>query len=129
MNGNTTNGANHVKINSLNRLKEMDEFFKTKLKARLFKDYSNEPLCIRKVIDRFDNMIDYNVPHGKKIRGLCAYESISLLLNLNFDDENFNRSDLLVEQALAVSWCIEFVCNYIVYIFDNSVIFYMLLNR
>jgi len=109
MNG--TSSETFVKLNSSNRLKEMDAFFKNTLKSRLFKDYAKEPECIRNVIDRFDGMIDYNVPHGKKIRGLCVYESLSILLNLNLDDESSEKNNILIEQALATAWCIEFVRN------------------
>ncbi len=97
------------KLNSYNRLKEMNEFYKKILKPRLFKDYAQEPACIKNVVDRFDGMIDYNVPHGKKIRGLCVYESLSILLNLNLDDESSEKDNTLIEQALATAWCIEFV--------------------
>lgn len=101
--------GNSAKLNSANRLKEMDAFYKQTIKSRLFKEFPEEPLCIRHVIERFDGMIDYNVPHGKKIRGLCAYESLAILLNLNLDDENAQADRNLMEQALAVAWCIEFL--------------------
>lgn len=106
MNGTNDQG---VKLNSINRLKEMDAFFRDILKARLFKDYTKEPACIRNIIERFDGMINYNVPHGKKIRGLCVYESLSILLNLDLDDEKCDRDNLLIEQTLATAWCIEFL--------------------
>lgn len=98
-----------AKLNSANRLKEMDAFYKHTIKSRLFKEFPEEPLCIRNVIERFDGMLDYNVPHGKKIRGLCAYESLAILLNLNLDDESIQADKNLMDQALAISWCIEFV--------------------
>ena len=51
-------------------------------------------------------MIDYNVPHGKKLRGLCVYESLSLLIDKN---ANESQTKELLDQAKAIGWCIEFV--------------------
>jgi hypothetical protein len=112
MNNNNVDCENLSKINSAKRLKEFDDFYHNQLKPRLFKNYLAEPTCIRKLIERFDYMIDYNVPHGKKLRGLCAYESLILLVDLNMDKEEFSQSDkILIEQSLAVGWSIEFVTN------------------
>ena len=97
-------------------LDEFDEFYKTKLKPILFKNYDNETKCIKDVIERFEKMVDYNVPHGKKLRGLCVYESFLQLLDLNESKNeknlgNINGYDLnfLIEDAKAIGWCIEFV--------------------
>lgn len=84
-------------------LKAFDEFYKNKLKHRLFEKFSNEPLCIKKVNERFEFMIDYNTPHGKKLRGLCAFESLLYLA------EEAQRDEALIEQTKAIGWCIEFV--------------------
>ena len=59
----------NYQIDSATRLKELDTFYKENLKQRLFKDYLNEKPCIRNLIARFEHMCDYNVPHGKKLRG------------------------------------------------------------
>ena len=98
-------------------LDEFDEFYKTKLKPILLnKNYDNETKCIKDVIDRFEKMVDYNVPHGKKLRGLCVYESFLHLLDLNENKNNNNLGKLndydlnqLIEDAKAIGWCIEFV--------------------
>jgi farnesyl diphosphate synthase len=88
-----------------NHLKRFDDFFTIQLKPKLREKYSNigEP-CILNVIERFEKMIDYNVPHGKKLRGLCVYESLCILNNLPFtsNDESLNN-------AIAIGWCIEVV--------------------
>ena len=84
------------------RLTEFDDFYKTKLKVKLFQDYEKEPECVKNIIKRFDSMIDYNVPHGKKLRGLCVYESFCIL------NEN-NENPEILDQAIAIGWCIEFV--------------------
>lgn len=89
-----------------NALAEFDEFYKLKLKPNLFNDYQNAPQCIKNIIKRFDHMIDYNVPHGKKLRGLCVYESLSLLIDKN---ANESQTKELLDQAKAIGWCIEFV--------------------
>lgn len=102
-----TNSGDLVDVKSLlssdAKLKEFDEFYKTRLKSRLTDMYAGEPACVQKVIDRFDYMMDYNVPHGKKLRGLCVYESF---LNLVADKQ---VTLLEIEQAKAVGWCVEFV--------------------
>lgn len=93
------------------RLAEFDEFYASKLKPRLLDRYKDEVECIRKTIERFDRMLDYNVPHGKKNRGLCAYESYLGLLDkssTNCPDDLANRESR-IEQAKALGWCIEFV--------------------
>ena len=113
-----------------NSLKEFDEFYVNKLKPKLFDVYEREPECIRQVIARFRHMVDYNVPHGKKLRGLCAYESLLHLIGMdrsvsidpsessthnNNENEYINAKlkdyDLnrLVDEAKAIGWCIEFV--------------------
>lgn len=83
-------------------LAEFDAFYNQVLKPALFKEYESEVECLKQVLRRFDSMIDYNVPHGKKLRGLCAYESF-LILNTH------THSQGLKDQAKAVGWCIEFV--------------------
>jgi len=102
--------------NSTDRLKLFDEFYLNKLKPKIFEKYKNDIECIKKITDRFENMIDYNVPHGKKLRGLCAYESLINLLDLNENDPAHNKDkvlnydvDSLIDQAKAIGWCIEFV--------------------
>jgi farnesyl diphosphate synthase len=93
------------------RLAEFDEFYASKLKPRLLDRYKDEVECIRKTIERFDRMLDYNVPHGKKNRGLCVYESYLGLLDknsTNCPDDLANRESR-IEQAKALGWCIEFV--------------------
>lgn len=47
-------------------------------------------------------MIDYNVPHGKKLRGMCTFESYAILSN-NEAPAGF------VDKAKALGWCIELV--------------------
>ena len=49
-------------------------------------------------------MIDYNVPHGKKLRGMCTYESFAILSNNEASIEYINK-------AKALGWCIELVKN------------------
>jgi hypothetical protein len=93
-----------------NSLAELDEFYQTKLKQKLLELFKHEPACLQKVANRFEQMIDYNVPHGKKLRGLCAYESLLCLIDhQNSSAVNFDR-ERLIEQAKAMGWCIEFVC-------------------
>lgn len=84
-------------------LEQFDEFYVAKLKDRLFATYVNQPQCILDANKRFEQMIDYNVPHGKKLRGLCVYESVLLLLEAEKQNEE------LMDQAKAIGWCIEFV--------------------
>jgi hypothetical protein len=103
-----------------NNLKEFDEFFKSKLKNKLFEIYHKEEQseCIKKVIDRFRAMVDYNIPHGKKLRGLCSFESLLHLVGLDINKQPYESKYLseknydpnkLVEEAKAIGWCIEFV--------------------
>lgn len=94
---------------SKNRLVEMDEFFHSKIKPRLFKDYSKEPSCIRDIVSRFDFMINYNVPHGKKVRGLIVYEAWATLQNINLESIDYDKDSEANEQTLAIAWCIEFL--------------------
>lgn len=84
-------------------LEEFDEFYEAKLKYRLFSNYLKQPQCILDVNKRFEEMIDYNVPHGKKLRGLCVYESVLELV------EEEKQNEILMDQAKAIGWCIEFV--------------------
>ena len=96
------------------RLEEFDEFFKKDLKQKLFKEYSNETECIKSVVDRFDRVIDYNVPHGKKLRGICAYESSLNLLGIDLDSNRLNLNEetiILIEQSKSIGWCIELVSS------------------
>jgi hypothetical protein len=102
----------------VDRLKLFDEFYSNKLKPKLFERFAGQTECIKNVNDRFENMIDYNVPHGKKLRGICAYESLVNLLDLSETDSSWNQSkqlpanydaNCLIEQAKAIGWCIEFV--------------------
>lgn len=90
-------------MNSNTNLAEFDAFYKLKLKPALFKDYDSEPECIKQIIRRFDHMVDYNVPHGKKLRGLCVYESFLILNKHN------SHCEKLIDQAKAIGWCVEFV--------------------
>ena len=105
---------------SIDRLKLFDDFYVNKLKPKIFEKYTNEIDCIRKITERFENMIDYNAPHGKKLRGLCAYESLVNLLDLNESDPSQNTNKILhcdveslIDQAKAIGWCIEFVSNHL----------------
>ena len=107
-------------MSSTNHLKEFDEFYESSLKIKLFEIYydGTHPECIKKIIDRFKYMVDYNVPHGKKLRGLCAYESLLHLVGLDHKDrendcnylkiKNYDSRKLTAE-AKAIGWCIEFV--------------------
>lgn len=88
-------------MSSAEFLKNFDEFYANKLKQELFKTIQNEPECIQEIIRRFETVTDYNAPHGKKLRGLAAYESLVSLT----DTENDN----LIDQSKAVGWCIELV--------------------
>jgi hypothetical protein len=88
---------------SNDKLKHFDEFYFSKLKPRLVEQFSHEPQCLQKIVQRFELMTDYNVPHGKKLRGLCVYESF---LNLQYET-NFDLKS--VDEAKAIGWCIEFV--------------------
>jgi hypothetical protein len=106
-------------IKSIDRLKLFDEFYLNKLKPKIFEKYKNDIECIKKITDRFESMIDYNVPHGKKLRGLCAYESLIELLDLNEIDPAQNKDkafnydvESLIDQAKAIGWCIEFVIKH-----------------
>jgi len=90
-------------------LKEFDKFYHTELKPKLFEKYSNEPECIAKITKRFDLMVDYNTPHGKKLRGFTAYESLAHLIDQKIlEKHNYNHLNL-VNEAKAIGWCIEFV--------------------
>jgi len=90
-----------------------DEFFVNTLKPRLFNKYAtqqkdgqqqpNQQQGVLKVIKRFEEMVDYNVPHGKKLRGLCTYESLK---SLTSDKE---VSTDLINQSKSIGWCIEFM--------------------
>lgn len=93
---------------SLKSYEEFESFYKNKLKQKLFEKFGNESFCIKKVNERFEQMLDYNVPHGKKLRGICAFESVVHLLDLNNPTDHYNIPSLL-EQAKAIGWCIEFV--------------------
>jgi len=104
---NTANG--HVKPNFPERLKELDAFFNQTIKARLFKDYANEPDSLKNIIERFSFMVDWNVPHGKKLRGLSAYQSVMILLDIDLEQTDNKNNHHLIEQSLAISWAIEFL--------------------
>lgn len=93
------------------RLSEFDEFYRSKLKVKLFEKYGNENESFKKVNKRFEQMIDYNVPHGKKLRGLCAYASLMSLIGSSDCPVSYDR-ERLIEQAKAVGWCIEFVSHF-----------------
>ena len=94
------------------RLKEFDDFDKDRLKPTLSKKYALDGYgpSLRQVLNRFDQVIDYNVPHGKKMRGLCTYDSVNKLIasgaNKFLQEAD---QDKLLEQSKAVGWCIEFV--------------------
>ena len=119
------------------RLRRFDEFYANKLKRVLFDDSnsieaSESSSGIRKVVERFEAMSDYNVPHGKKLRGLCVYESVLTILGLSddweldaVDDTNVDDRRRLVEQAKAIGWCIEFMqASFLIAddIMDNSLV-------
>jgi len=102
-------------------LKEFNAFYESKLKNKLFEIYYDEKQskCIKAVIDRFKIMVDYNVPHGKKLRGMCAYESLLHLVGLDMNSQIYESKYLrernydpnkLIDEAKAIGWCIEFVC-------------------
>jgi hypothetical protein len=96
-------------LKTIINLKEFDDFYHSKLKPKLFEKYSNEPECIVKIIKRFDLMVDYNTPHGKKLRGYTAFESLAHLIDpQKLDELNYNHSNL-INEAKAIGWCIEFV--------------------
>ena len=97
-------------INSNQKLKEFDQFYYNNIRPKIMESYFNEPECIKNIISRFENMVDYNVPHGKKLRGMCVYESF---LNLLIEDEIDQNS---IQEAKAIGWCIEFVFykNYLI---------------
>ena len=102
--------------NNKNNLIEFDEFYHNQLKPALLGKYAceNYPLVNNNVIKRFEKVVDYNVPHGKKMRGLGTYESVSHLIESLGDaylvsyNLNANRTKLL-DQSKAIGWCIEFV--------------------
>lgn len=107
---------------SSRNVNDFNAFYESQLKNKLFEIYySNEqPKCIKQVIDRFKIMVDYNVPHGKKLRGMCAYESLLHLVGLDTNADQHHESSYLsarnydsnqlIDEAKAVGWCIEFVC-------------------
>jgi geranylgeranyl pyrophosphate synthase len=88
---------------------KFDDFY-AELKTTLLTNYQDE--SVRKALEHLDKVIDYNVPHGKKLRGLCTYESY-LVLNNEKTDEN---------KAIALGWCIE-----LVYLNDRNIYFWFIL--
>ena len=106
---------------SSRNLNDFNAFYESQLKNKLFEIYYNneQPKCIKQVIDRFKIMVDYNVPHGKKLRGICAYESLLHLVGLDANADQHHESSYLsarnydknqlIDEAKAVGWCIEFV--------------------
>ena len=90
---------------STEKQKAFDDFYTITLKPKLIAGYASDPECLDKIIRRFEHMVDYNVPHGKKLRGLCVYESF---LNL-IENEKEKVDTKLIEQAKAIGWCVEFV--------------------
>ncbi len=96
-------------LNTIINLKEFDKFYHTELKPKLFEKYSNETECIVKITKRFDLMVDYNTPHGKKLRGFTAFESLAHLMDQKkLENHNYDHLNL-INQAKAIGWCIEFV--------------------
>jgi hypothetical protein len=89
-----------------NKLAAFDDFYTGQLKPRLVKEYSAEPECLVRIAARFHTVMDYNVPHGKKLRGLCVYESF---LNLIDDGSRPLIAAKKIEEAKAIGWCVEFV--------------------
>jgi hypothetical protein len=87
------------------KLAEFDDFYLNSLKPKLIREYSGEVECLRKITERFERVMDYNVPHGKKLRGLCVYESF-----LNLLEGSVSQVDARsIEEAKAIGWCVEFV--------------------
>lgn len=99
-------------------LKKFDDFY-YKLKKNIilqYRDDDDSSLSINKALNHLEKVIDYNVPFGKKLRGLCTYESFLILKN-NESNENME------EKAKALGWCIELLqASFLVAddIMDNS---------
>ena len=104
----SSNSLNEL-LSSSDKLKRFDEFYSQKLRAFMREEFAREPECLKRIVERFEQMIDYNVPHGKKLRGLCVYESFLSLQPTNAD---FTIDLKSVDQAKAIGWCIEFVIRY-----------------
>lgn len=79
-------------------LTNFDSFFQD-LKNAMLNDFQHEP-NLKTTLERLEKMIDYNVPHGKKLRGMCTYESFAILSNNEAPIEYINK-------AKALGWCIE----------------------
>lgn len=111
-----TNESDNTKLNGEpDRLKLFDEFYTNTLKPKLLDEYKPEPDCIRKTCNRFAGMLDYNVPHGKKNRGMCVYESFLRLIDSGAVKLEADQTrDELVEQAKALGWCIEIVISLLI---------------
>jgi hypothetical protein len=90
---------------SQTKLAEFDSFYVNRLKPKLIAEFAHDATCLQKIVDRFERVMDYNVPHGKKLRGLCVYESFLNLL----DGSAGHVSGRSVEEAKAIGWCVEFV--------------------
>ena len=94
------------------KIKDFDQFYQTRLKPALSNKYalSQYGQSLRLVLNRFDHVIDYNVPHGKKMRGMCTYESVSQLIGSSAI-EFLKKADhaKLLDQSKAIGWCIELV--------------------
>ena len=87
-----------------NSLNKFDDFYH-EIKRTIVSHYGNEDESIKKALNHLEKVIDYNVPFGKKLRGLCTYESSLILLN--------NQSSNMMEtKAKALGWCIELVNIY-----------------
>jgi hypothetical protein len=106
------------------KLKEFDGFFLNELKPVLLAKYSDDNnALIKQLMSRFESVIDYNVPHGKKMRGLCTFESVDYLLAANSSKSSSDDDKLLLlKQSKALGWCIEFVI-YLIKNFQVSNIF------
>lgn len=100
---------NNNNNNAHNLLAEFDKFYEGTLKSRLLGRYKSENESIRKLAERFEGMFDYNVPHGKKNRGMCVYESVLCMLDSNSLITAATNREELIEQAKALGWCVEFV--------------------
>jgi geranylgeranyl pyrophosphate synthase len=87
-----------------NTLKKFDDFYHELKKTIIshYRDDDDSSLSINKALNHLEKVIDYNVPFGKKLRGLCTYESFLILQN-NESNENMEV------KAKVLGWCIELV--------------------
>jgi len=115
-NGNGAPAAKKMKICPKEELAEFDKVFKILMDECLNEGEASGSKEIGDAMTHFLNVCDYNVPHGKKNRGVSVVASYRCLVPNPSDEELF--------KARALGWCVEWLQGYFLVaddIMDHSV--------